>query len=522
MKRGEIMEKLTLTFSGIYKKIKFPIFSEKISNGDQTIERVKLYSKNQKQMEHDILYIGMVKEFAADNITGINILLCAESVPECEVAIPENSNVIILQSDNIAEVLSDVQDIIYDFHKRFPDNEELLKTILENDSVQAVVNKCYSILQNPIVIVDSSFKLLAWTSDKCVKDSYWNELMQDGYPSLSSILALQKANGYKEFIHPTIVNTENPEDMRKIMTRIQDRNTILGYFSILEVNREFQESDLELVQLIAKIMAKMLLYRNVENNKCDNDRYEQLLIDILDHKLKSEKQIKERLPYLKWNFADKYCLLTIDLSDKDNFDTLSCYFKGAVKKLYPSSNMLIYNGHILIIDGIGQNLLQPEESYLEPIRKLLKKSGLYCGLSNCFTNIAQLDMYYKQSLLAIELGSTMGKADAEIHAYSDYARMYMIQICKKHEDLRYFYHPAILQLQEYDVLKGTHYIETLEAFLRYNKNSYAAAEAIYVHRNTMIYRINKIKEITGLDFEDKELVDLMMSLEILKYEKNMK
>jgi sugar diacid utilization regulator len=517
------MEKPTLTFPVIYKSLKIPIVSRIINNEDQTIERVKLYSRNRRQPEPDVLYIGMAKEFTGENTIDINIILCTEDVSMCEVAVSKNSNVILLQSSNIAEVLSDVQDIIYDFHKRFPANEELLKTILENDSIQAVVNKCYSILQNPIVVTDSSFKLLAWTKgDKPVKDSYWNELMQDGYPSISSIIALQKANAYKDFIQPGIIHTENPEDSRKIITRIQDRNTILGYFGILEINREFQEADLEVVQLIVKIMAKMLLYKNVENNKCDNDRYEQLLIDILDHRLKSEKQIKERLPYLKWNFADKYCLLTIDLSEKDNFDTLSCYFKGAVKKLYPSSNMLIYNEHILIIDGVGQNLLQPEEAYLEPIRKLLKKSGLYCGLSNCFTNIAQLDMYYKQSLLAIELGSSLGKAEVEIHAYSDYARMYMIQICKKYEDLRYFYHPAILQLQEYDTEKGTHYIETLEAFLKYNKNSYAAAEAIYVHRNTMIYRINKIKEITGLSFEDKELVDLMMSLEILKYEKSMK
>ena len=41
--------------------------------------------------------------------------------------------------------------------------------------------------------------------------------------------------------------------------------------------------------------------------------------------------------------------------------------------------------------------------------------------------------------------------------------------------------------------------ETLEVFFEYNMNITNTAKAIFVHRNTLIYRLEKVKQVTGLD-----------------------
>ena len=46
--------------------------------------------------------------------------------------------------------------------------------------------------------------------------------------------------------------------------------------------------------------------------------------------------------------------------------------------------------------------------------------------------------------------------------------------------------------------------ETLETFLNKNCSIKDTAEAMYLHRNTMNYRIGKIKEILGMDFTNLE------------------
>lgn len=48
-------------------------------------------------------------------------------------------------------------------------------------------------------------------------------------------------------------------------------------------------------------------------------------------------------------------------------------------------------------------------------------------------------------------------------------------------------------------------IKTLKAFLNHNLHIQKTAEELFIHRNTLIYRLNKISEQTGLDprkFED--------------------
>ena len=42
-------------------------------------------------------------------------------------------------------------------------------------------------------------------------------------------------------------------------------------------------------------------------------------------------------------------------------------------------------------------------------------------------------------------------------------------------------------------------LETIEVFLDCNMNISEASKALFIHRNTLMYRIKKFKELTGLD-----------------------
>ncbi|WFR56885.1 helix-turn-helix domain-containing protein [Anaerocolumna sp. AGMB13025] len=513
------MVNASLTFLKICDNLNGRILQKKVYKENQKIERVKLFDSSQDQFDHDTVYIGTMQDYILIRDYELNAILCSDTESSTEEVFHPGANIVVLQSSNVAKTLSDVLDMFFHFNKVLTVYHEFMKTILEEDPLQTVVDKCEKVLQNPVAVMDSSFKLLAWTKDTVTKDNYWKEILENGYPSLATITAVQKANGYKSFLQPCIIEPECKGNVRKILIRLQSGKSNLGYMAILEENHIFTDYDLELIKLISKIMAKLLSDQNTETNKCDNDRYEQMIIDILEDGQISENQLQKRLPYLKWNFSDRYYLLTIDITGQDNFDTLSCYIKNAVRKRYPRCNLLLYNRQIIIIDGLAAGLLEPEESYLNPLKIILAKSGLRGGISNVFSNLVLLKTYYNQSLLALELGEAVQKDITPLSYYRNYALQYMIRVCSRHADLKYFCHPAVIQLYEYDQTKHTHYLETLEAFLKYNKNSYAAAEAIYIHRNTLVYRINKIKEITGLNLDEHEDLSLMVSLEICKYEK---
>ena len=63
-------------------------------------------------------------------------------------------------------------------------------------------------------------------------------------------------------------------------------------------------------------------------------------------------------------------------------------------------------------------------------------------------------------------------------------------------------HPAVTALHEYDIKHGTDMARTLQVYLQNDKNLVLTANALGVHRNTVVYRIEKILSMTNMDLED--------------------
>jgi sugar diacid utilization regulator len=79
------------------------------------------------------------------------------------------------------------------------------------------------------------------------------------------------------------------------------------------------------------------------------------------------------------------------------------------------------------------------------------------------------------------------------------------------EEVRSFYEDTVAPLVHYDDQYRTDLIGTLEAYLAQNGNMNATAAAIYAHRHTVAYRLERVRELTGLDAtqsEDRERLSL--------------
>jgi sugar diacid utilization regulator len=79
------------------------------------------------------------------------------------------------------------------------------------------------------------------------------------------------------------------------------------------------------------------------------------------------------------------------------------------------------------------------------------------------------------------------------------------------DEVRSFYEDTVAPLVRYDDAYGSELVTTLEAFLEHNGATGAAASALYVHRHTIAYRLERVKELSGLDpalSEDRERLGL--------------
>ena len=65
-------------------------------------------------------------------------------------------------------------------------------------------------------------------------------------------------------------------------------------------------------------------------------------------------------------------------------------------------------------------------------------------------------------------------------------------------------HPALETLERYDRENQGELRDTLSAYLAWERNQQLASEALHIHPNTMRYRLQRIREVTGLTLEDPE------------------
>ena len=76
-------------------------------------------------------------------------------------------------------------------------------------------------------------------------------------------------------------------------------------------------------------------------------------------------------------------------------------------------------------------------------------------------------------------------------------------------------HPALELLRKYDRQHQTELYRTLYVFLCMERNVVASAKALFIHRNSMLYRLQRIEQLLGLDLDDVELrMYLMLSYQI--------
>ena len=155
---------------------------------------------------------------------------------------------------------------------------------------------------------------------------------------------------------------------------------------------------------------------------------------------------------------------------------------------------------------------------IEKVEKYIKNNGLIAGLSNRFTNIQEIRKYYNQSLKSAQLGRKLKNAPG-LYRYEEMSIFHLMEICESQDyNLLDFCHPALLVLKNYDKEKNTDFFNTLYQYLNFSQNTQKTANYLNIHKNTLLYRIDKIKKITGnpLNHGD-ELIKLHFSFKLLEY-----
>ncbi|MEG1462461.1 MAG: helix-turn-helix domain-containing protein, partial [Anaerorhabdus sp.] len=83
--------------------------------------------------------------------------------------------------------------------------------------------------------------------------------------------------------------------------------------------------------------------------------------------------------------------------------------------------------------------------------------------------------------------------------------------------LTYYCNQKLYSLYLHEKNEKTEYIKTLRIYLECNHSVKDTAELLFIHRNTVNYRIQKIKELLDMEISDQSLTnELLFSCQILQ------
>jgi sugar diacid utilization regulator len=132
------------------------------------------------------------------------------------------------------------------------------------------------------------------------------------------------------------------------------------------------------------------------------------------------------------------------------------------------------------------------------------------GLSSFFADPSALNRALEEAALVLDvirLGGAPGAGDVGDGTY----RLLFRVLASHPEEVRSFYDDTIAPLARYDEQYGSDLVSTLEAWFEHDCSTVATAGAIFVHRHTVAYRLDRVRELSGLDplkSEDRERLGL--------------
>ena len=390
---------------------------------------------------------------------------------------------------------------------------KLLDMVYEGRSLDEIVSFAHEYFQNPILIYDSSLKVLSYTSDEEVEEDMWNrtvtnrtvtEMDAAEAKELRKYISLAEKNS-RPFRH-TAPSLARPFYSCNILVKSKRA----GMVDIMEKNRSLTKADLDMMENFCYLLSfQMLQYSAMRENL--GSIYYLLLSELLNGGISTKDTLTSRLAAVNWDIAENFRVLSFVPVNSYMTDSEFKSIFESMMNMNIGGKGIIYEGAIVfILSSHDPGVLSAEK--LRNLDAFCGQNGLRCGVSEAYTDILKTHLMYPRTRLALNYSSD------NIVFFEDVRFTNILNYCSRYPRPEELLHPCIRELAEQDAEKQTEYLETLRVYLNCKFNQLAASKALYIHRTTMAYRLEKISELGNIDFNDSGLLlQLYFSLMLYDY-----
>ena len=269
--------------------------------------------------------------------------------------------------------------------------------------------------------------------------------------------------------------------------------------------------------LVRFFTAFIQLIYNLAAEKSDilsRDHMADMFIDLLNGESIASQRIESRLTQRGWQLSGPFLCLRIRPSERDYYTRTIPFYCQTFNRDFKGGCFFEYDG--IIVGVIDLNYYEASAvSFTASYQETFRDGDFRVGFSNNFSNITDLQSSHFQAKVALETGQKQFPS-RWFFKFSDICLHYMETKLTEELDGRFLCAPEILTLFEYDKSNGSSYLNTLKAYLNNQMNAVKTAKELFIHRATMVYRLERIHQLTGIDFKDPDkILHLVISTNLL-------
>ena len=389
--------------------------------------------------------------------------------------------------------------------------------------LQNIADTAYLLLGHPIIIYDLSFKILAFsqnvqpdcrflkkvTQDKQIIEQTMTAFFED------KVLDLLRKGGASFFFECSNRPILPPKTII-IHSPIFIKGMIVGFVVAMRGHVQWDESDLALTDEISKIISIEIrndhFYRNSKGLL-----HEHFLMDMLEDLSEKRTFVEARLQALGLKLHKNMYIVVIRLEQAIENDVQFRPILQELGNIFKSSISTIYKEHIVSLIHCHHDEQALMDTILEKLSMCLGSAGLTAGVSLCFHDLCQIRRHYLQAIDALDIGLSLKKPE-RIFLFQQLSIYRLFKLSCPSAEIADYFHPAVFCLANYDSRNHTELMKTLYYYMINLKALLKTKDILRIHRNTLVYRINKIQELTNINLEDGEtFFQLYISFKGLEY-----
>ena len=384
--------------------------------------------------------------------------------------------------------------------------DALLAEFFAHDDLKALAADAGALLECPLLVLDDTFHVTAHHRPLGFTDPFFQDAVRQGEITYEAGAIISQSEALSAG-RADYVKLEG-SDYRRRFSPLISSGVRLGYLICVDTDGHLQNIPPETWNMVEKILAKQAF---IEVSRQDKpfETTEDILMHLLDGGFSSA-------PYFRLQASGTYLadfhptgFALIELTTYHNEYLGKRHLKDELGVIFPQSHSFLYRGDVfLFLHGNAD---------FNGFSALAEEFQLKVVMSDGINDLFNLPALYRTAHEALEL-----MTDRRFHSGNvcTVAQLRTPLLLKKLEGRSDLIAKEIRVLAAHDKEKDTQYCETLYYYLTCCRSLKKTCDALFTHRNTVLYRIRRIKDDFAIPLDEPAIhADLLLGVSLLLFEK---